>query len=86
MAPTLPSLLPGCIGALCKAANTVQGGRFCVLFRVVHTVWVMYTLQSDILNVEWVWASGTECLCRDRAATDNQAMSGVFERYHSFLS
>lgn len=55
MAPTLPSLLPGCIGALCKVANIVQGGvfcvGFCVLFRVAYTVLVMYTMQGDILNV-----------------------------------
>lgn len=48
---------------------------FCVLFRVVHTVREMYIMQGDILNVEWVWASGIECLCRDRDVTDNQAMS-----------
>lgn len=79
MAPTLPFLLPGCIGALCKATSIVQGGvfcvSFCVLFRVVHTVWEMYIMQGDIFNVEWVWASGIECLCRDREVTDNQAIS-----------
>lgn len=46
---------------------------WCTLCRVTYLMW-------------WVCASGTKCLCRDRAATDNEAMSWVFERCHSFLS